>query len=63
MLDDNVGLAYYQCRRVLGERYHRLDPMLSEQISLDGVDQISLLRELAVQVDLSATVVWLAQYF
>jgi patatin-like phospholipase/acyl hydrolase len=63
MLGGNVGLADYQCQRVLGERYHRLDPVLPEAIDLDDVKQIPRLKELAMQADLARTLVWLEQNF
>jgi patatin-like phospholipase/acyl hydrolase len=63
MLEGNVGLADYQCRRVLGECYHRLDPLLPEAISMDDVKQIPRLRELAMQTDLAETIAWLERYF
>jgi patatin-like phospholipase/acyl hydrolase len=63
MLDGSGGLADYQCRQVMGDRYHRLDPLLPRDISLDAVDQIPLLKEVASRVDLGATLAWLGQHF
>jgi patatin-like phospholipase/acyl hydrolase len=63
MLDGNVGLAHYQCGRVLGERYHRLDPRLPRPVDLDDIDEIPLLKEMARQADLAATIAWLEAHF
>jgi patatin-like phospholipase/acyl hydrolase len=63
MLDGNVGLAHYQCSRVLGERYHRLDPLLPGAVELDDLDQIPLLKEIAAREDLTATMAWLDEFF
>ncbi len=59
MLEGSVGLADYQCRQLLGGRYHRLDPELSQIIPLDGVKQISLLLETAEEADIGSTIAWL----
>ena len=63
MLDGNTGLAHYQCQRILGERYHRLDPLLPKKVDMDDVDAIPLLIDVANQADLSGTIDWLGQYF
>jgi patatin-like phospholipase/acyl hydrolase len=63
MLDGNVGLAHYQCSRVLGERYHRLDPRLPRPVELDDIDEIPLLKEMAGQADLAAAIAWLEAHF
>jgi patatin-like phospholipase/acyl hydrolase len=63
MLDGNTGLAHYQSQRVLGQRYHRLDPLLPQKVNMDDLDAIPLLIELANQVDLAETIAWLSQYF
>ena len=63
MLEGNVGLADYQCRRILGDRYHRLDPVLPEASGIDDVSQIPQLKEIAMQTDLTGTIAWLEKYF
>ena len=60
MLEGNVGLADYQCERVLGDRYHRLDPVLPEPISLDDVGQVQRLKQIASEVDLTQTLGWMS---
>jgi len=57
--EGNRSVADYQCRRLLGERYHRLDPILPEVIGLDDYEQVDRLKDLARSVDLTATLDWL----
>lgn len=59
MLEGAMGVADFQCRQILGKRYLRLDPVLTEEIGLDGVDKIETMRILASQYDLSAAIPWL----
>jgi len=59
VLDGTSGVADYQCRQLLGERYHRLNPLLPERINLDEVGKIPRLAEIANRVSLEATLDWL----
>jgi uncharacterized protein len=63
MLEGGSGLADYQCRQVLDERYLRLNPLLPRPIGMDAVDQISTLKRIAYQYDLSQANAWIARYF
>jgi patatin-like phospholipase/acyl hydrolase len=63
VLEGSAGLADYQCRQILGPRYFRLDPILSEQIGMDQVDKIPLLKQIALHVNLAPALQWLEQYF
>ncbi len=63
MLEGSSGLADYQCRQFLGPRYLRLDPLLSEAVSMDQVDKIPLLQEIASQVNLDEALRWVRRYF
>jgi patatin-like phospholipase/acyl hydrolase len=63
MMDGSSGLADYQCRQVLGGRYHRLDPTLPRHVTMDDVREIPLLQEIAAGADLSDTVAWLQEHF
>ena len=49
--------------RILGERYHRLDPLLSQSVYLDGIAELRRLMEVARAEDLAPTVAWLEHYF
>lgn len=63
MFEGSAGLADYQCKQLLGEKYLRVNPVLPYPIAMDKVDQIPAMRRLAVQVPLTETVVWINQYF
>ena len=59
MLEGSVGLADYQCKQMLVDNYHRLNPKLVQTISLDEVDQIPLLLSTAEEAEIESTVIWL----
>lgn len=59
VLDGTSGIADYQCRQLLGRRYHRLNPYLPERIDLDAVAKIPRLRDIAARVMLEPTLDWL----
>jgi patatin-like phospholipase/acyl hydrolase len=59
VLDGNSGVADYQCRQLLGPRYHRLNPLLPERINLDDLGKIPRLAEIASRVSLEPTLDWL----
>lgn len=63
MIEGNVGLADYQCRQVLGERYLRINPILPKPVGLDQVDQVPLLKEVAEKENLDTAVGWLKRYY
>lgn len=63
MLEGGAGLADYQSRQILGDRYLRINPVLPVPIDLDRVDQIPLLKDIAGQVDLDPAIHWLQKYF
>jgi uncharacterized protein len=63
MLEGGAGLADYQSRQILGERYLRVNPVLPVPIDLDGVEQIPLLQDIANQVDIQPTLEWLNIHF
>jgi len=61
MFDGLMGVADYQCRQLLGPRYHRLSPRLPPNriIRMDDWKRLAELRQLAEQVKLKETVQWL----
>ncbi len=68
MLDGTSGIADYQCKQILGDKYHRLAPVFPPNISIpmDAVDRIPYMVEFAEsnkRVNLTATVKWLKQYW
>jgi uncharacterized protein len=59
VLEGTSGIADYECRQLLGSRYHRLNPHLPERIDLDAVAKIPRLRDIAERVMLEPTLDWL----
>jgi len=59
MMDGSMGVADYQCRKLLGNRYHRVSPSLATAISLDDWRKRDELENVAQDTDLSATITWL----
>jgi patatin-like phospholipase/acyl hydrolase len=63
MWEGSVDLANYQCRQLLGDRFHRLDALLPQLVDIDGVEQMGVLAEAARQMDLKQTLRWLDAHF
>jgi hypothetical protein len=65
MLDGSGGIADYQCRQLLGERYHRLAPVFPPGVSMpmDAVHRIPEMVQFAQGVDLAETITWLQTYW
>jgi len=63
MVDGMMGVADYQCARLLQDGYFRLAPILPERIGLDDVDKIADLVKYAQDVDIQGAVAWLTRYF
>jgi uncharacterized protein len=63
MMEGSAGLADYQVRQLLGERYRRFNPVLPQPVSMDQVSQMPLLRQIAMQVNLQETLGWANEYF
>jgi patatin-like phospholipase/acyl hydrolase len=59
MLEGGMGVADYQCARLLGNNYFRLAPVLPNPIPLDCASKIPELIAYANQVDISGAVAWL----
>ncbi|HEX6385230.1 MAG TPA: patatin-like phospholipase family protein [Anaerolineae bacterium] len=62
-MGNDVDVVDYQCRRFLGQRYHRLDPLLSQSVHLDGMAELRRLMEVARAEDLATTTTWLQRHF
>lgn len=62
-LEGSSNLADYQCRQILGPRYHRANPILPYPISMDRYDKMPLMTQVANEFDLSDTIAWLKRYF
>lgn len=63
MLEGSSGLADYQCRQLLGERYWRVNPRLPFAIAMDEVNQMPLMDDIARCFDLAPTLSWLKQFY
>ena len=63
MLEGPIEMANYQCRMILKERFHRIDPELKEPFSLDNWKKIPELVDLAEEFDLESTLKWLDQHW
>lgn len=65
MFDGTIGIADYQCRQLLGARYHRLAPAFApgEAFPLDCVDRIPEMVAFAHKVDIAPAARWLRKYW
>ena len=54
-----MGVAHYECARLLGDRYFRLAPVLPDPIPLDAAGKMPELIAAANQVDIAPAVAWL----
>ncbi len=65
ILDATSGVADYQCRQMLGEHYHRLDPFFPQGVTirLDEVKKIPFLLEFAEKVELEPAIAWLQHFW
>jgi patatin-like phospholipase/acyl hydrolase len=61
MLDGVVGIADYQCKQILGDRYLRIAPKFPPGVSipLDGVKRVPDMINFANNVSLPDAVAWL----
>ena len=60
MFDAGVGMVDYQCRQLLGGRYHRLNPWLDGRtIELDDAASLPTLRQAAGSADLDEALAWI----
>jgi patatin-like phospholipase/acyl hydrolase len=63
LVDGTSGVASYECRALLGPRFHRLDPVLREEVPLDGADRVGDLVAWADAERLDATVAWIRETY
>jgi patatin-like phospholipase/acyl hydrolase len=61
MLDGVAGIADFQCRQILGRRYHRLAPVFpaGTSVPMDAVDRIDYMIDFARGVRIEPTVEWI----
>lgn len=65
ILDGVEGIADYQCRMILREQYHRVQPPFIESnpIQVDAIEQVPTLIKISDDFDLSTTIDWLGTYW
>ncbi len=65
MLDGSTGIADYQCRQMLSERYHRLAPVFPPDVSIpmDDVGRIPYMINFAEGLHLRRTIEWLKTHW
>jgi patatin-like phospholipase/acyl hydrolase len=63
VIEGGVGLADYQCRQILGDRYLRIDPVLPVSMSMDNLEQIPIMQEVGQLEDLRTAIGWLKRYY
>lgn len=65
ILDGVTGIADYQCRQLLGARYHRLAPVFppGTSVPLDAVARVPEMVSFAESVDLGPTVEFLRRHW
>jgi patatin-like phospholipase/acyl hydrolase len=63
VLEGTTSITDYQCRQLLGERYHRVDPEFPPGVNvpLDAVDKTPYMVEFAQAVPLEPTIEWLRE--
>jgi hypothetical protein len=62
-MEGSMGLADYQCKQLLLNHYLRINPVLPVPVGLDGLDQVPMMKSLAVQFDLEEARAWLKRNF
>lgn len=63
MWEGGVDLANYQCKHLIHDRFHRLDPVLTELVDIDEVDKMDRLEQIANDAKLEKTEIWIGDYF
>jgi predicted acylesterase/phospholipase RssA len=61
LFDGSVSASHFAARGMLGDRYHRLQPVLSEDVDLADHEKIPMLLAAADAIDLEAELEWLAK--
>lgn len=63
MMDGVSGVADFQCKQILGPRYLRLDVLFDRDISLDKVEEMPYLIQLADREEIEETKKWFTKYY
>jgi hypothetical protein len=65
ILDGVAGIADYQCRQILGSRYHRLAPVFGpgKSLPLDAVRRVPEMVAFAERVDIAPAAAFLRRHW
>ncbi len=63
MMEGGIDMVHFQTKQLLGESYHRINPILAEHFALDDWKKVSKLVEIAENIDLAPTVTWLEEHW
>jgi uncharacterized protein len=63
LLEGGTSLVDFQCKQLLGRRYHRINPPLNGKFSLDEWRKVPKLVEIADDYELDASIEWLKEYW
>ncbi len=63
MLDGNVSIADYQVKRLLGDRYLRINPVLERPVAMDDAEAMGYLEDAARKYSLRPACAWIDQHF
>lgn len=61
LFDANEEATSQSCHEILGDRFHRVQPLLDREIPLDSAASYNELCTIASEVDLSGTISWIEQ--
>jgi len=63
LIEGTMGVASYQCQAILGPNFHRLDPVLPEEVNLDDASCVDKLIGWASTENLATTIEWIRNSF
>jgi len=63
MVEGGMGIVHQACEALLGDRYHRLDPVPPVEVKLDDTRRTGELLQFAESVPLEPTLGWIADHF
>jgi patatin-like phospholipase/acyl hydrolase len=63
MLEGGVNMIDFQCQQILGESYHRINPLLTEKMGLDDWTKVPDMMDVANEVDLAPSLEWLEEHW
>ena len=63
MLEGSLEVAHYQCKSILGKRYHRIAARLNKPVGLDSLESIPELEQVGQIYDLDEAVQFVKTYF